>query len=110
MNSQEITLLSRAKLRILLLCFSLPALCCGPFRQHEKQAASQGQQQQSGGEHRGNSNNTMGQQQSNKVEKGRRRNSALADGFVTGTSGKVEEKYKIDVSKTQQCCVIVKFH
>lgn len=24
---------------------------------------------------------------------------ALADGFVTGTSGKVEEKYKIDVSR-----------
>lgn len=41
----------------------------------------------------------MGQQQSNEVEKGRRRNTALADGFITGTSGKVEEKYKIDVRK-----------
>lgn len=42
----------------------------------------------------------MGQQQSNGVEKGRRRNTALTDGFVTSTSGKVEEKYKIDVSFT----------
>lgn len=41
----------------------------------------------------------MGQNHSNEVEKGRRRNTALADGFVTGTSGKVEEKYKIDVSR-----------
>lgn len=40
----------------------------------------------------------MGQQQSNEIEKGRRRNTALADGFITGTSGKVEEKYRIDVS------------
>lgn len=53
----------------------------------------------------------MGQQQSNEVEKGRRRNSALANGFVTGTSGKVEEKYKIDVSKKNTAVfVIVKFH
>lgn len=40
----------------------------------------------------------MGQHQSNQNGKKRRRNTALAAGFVTGSSGKVEEKYKIDVS------------
>lgn len=40
----------------------------------------------------------MGQQQSNQNGKRRRRSTALAAGFVTGSSGKVEEKYCIDVS------------
>lgn len=40
----------------------------------------------------------MGQQQSNQNAQRRRRGTALAAGFVTGSSGKVEEKYQIDVS------------
>eukprot|EP00752_Nemacystus_decipiens_P004515 g4123.t1 len=39
----------------------------------------------------------MGQQQSNENGKRRRRSTALAPGFVTGSSGKVEEKYCIDM-------------
>lgn len=49
----------------------------------------------------------MGQQQSNQNAKRRRRSTALAAGFVTGSSGKVEEKYCIDVSPrtlTTCCC------
>lgn len=40
----------------------------------------------------------MGQHQSSEKKQKRRRSTALAAGFVTGTSGKVEEKYNIDVS------------
>eukprot|EP00903_Cladosiphon_okamuranus_P009815 g9329.t1 len=39
----------------------------------------------------------MGQQQSNQNGKRRRRSTALPAGFVTGSSGKVEEKYCIDM-------------
>ncbi|CAM9559159.1 unnamed protein product [Ectocarpus sp. 6 AP-2014] len=39
----------------------------------------------------------MGQQQSTDNAKRRRRSTALAAGFVTGSSGKVEEKYSIDL-------------
>ncbi|CAN0499286.1 unnamed protein product, partial [Ectocarpus sp. 12 AP-2014] len=39
----------------------------------------------------------MGQQQSTGNGKRRRRTTALAAGFVTGSSGKVEEKYSIDL-------------
>lgn len=41
---------------------------------------------------------SMGQQQSNSNDYSRRRNSNQADGFVTESSDKVAEKYKIDVS------------
>lgn len=44
----------------------------------------------------------MGQQHSNPNGKRRRRGTALAAGFVTGSSGKVEEKYTIDVSRPGQ--------
>ncbi|CAM9920209.1 unnamed protein product [Scytosiphon promiscuus] len=39
----------------------------------------------------------MGQQQSQQDGKRRRRNTTLAAGFVTGSSGRVEEKYTIDM-------------
>lgn len=42
----------------------------------------------------------MGQQQSNSNDRSRRRSFNQVDGFVTESSGKVAEKYKIDVSRS----------